>query len=246
MDSFSLSLRRWSDDDWLEDLLAQEEMDSPQVFSLLKEALHDGDELMVSELISRGVSLELQRPKRGCSSASENEDDYYWETALHHAVASLPLKSNGMAGALVRRLMASGRCFIDRRDEQNHTALSLAVQEGHLQVIRILINEYNADLDFDVSPGLSFRQWSTHSNSPGRTKEGMEQSNDTTANTEEISLVMKALFVLRKGEEEVVIGGGQKENSYVFGDGGGKEDEKGPRGEGERGTEELDQKSGSL
>ena len=228
----------------MEDLLAQEEMDSPQVFSLLKEALHDGDELMVSELISRGASLELQRPKRGCSSTSENEDDYYWETALHHAVASLPLKSNGMAGALVRRLMASGRCFITRRDAENHTALSLAVQEGHLQVIRILINEYDADLDFDVSPGLSFRQWSTHSNSPGRTKEGME-STDTT-NTEEISLVMKALFVLRKGEEEVVIGGGQKENSYVFGDGGGKEDEKGPRGKGEGGKKELDQKSSSL
>lgn len=204
---------RFQDDIWLEDLLdkAVDNMDTPEIFSLLKEALHDGDEIFVQELISRGAPMEIQVPKRGGAS-----NEKCWETALHHSVTSLQLKSNGSATSLIRKLMSSGRCFLDRRDQENHTPLSLAVQEGHMDVVRLLMNEYEVDTHFDVSPGLTFHDWSTKSNSPGRIKVGMETSNIAIAQCEEVTLVMKALFSMRVDGTDGDSKNNEEENSYVF------------------------------
>ena len=206
---------RFANDVWMEELLEDMEMDSPAVFALLKEALHDGDQLFVSDLISRGATLEIEVPKR---NKGGSDGVLCWDTALHHCATSLMLKSNGLISPLVRTIMGTGRGFVDRRDQDEHTPLSLAVQEGNLSMVRILINEYSVDLDFEMQNGVPFRVWATDSTA----RSGV--STVESIETEEISLVMKALFSMREDstvltsstKEQENIAPQQKQEQYVF------------------------------
>jgi len=216
---------RFGDVEWTEDLLDEVEMDSDSVFSLLKESLVAGDDIFVSDLISRGANLEKEVPKRG----SLNEDDLCWETVLHHCATSLPLKSNGSIGPLVRLIVGTGRAFLDRRDQNGHTPLSLAVAEGNMAMIRILVNEYKTDLDFDVcSLGIPFRQWAVDSKAEGRVRPGFTYESMQNE-IEEVSLVLSALLSMREDVTKETSGGGET-TTGVYDDGGSenghKEEEK--------------------
>jgi len=166
------------------------------------------------DLIGRGANLEREVPKRGAAAAGgdgESSTGVCWETVLHHCAMSLPLKSNGSVGPLVRLVLDTGRAFLDRRDQEGHTPLSLAVVEGNMSMIRMLVNEYNAGLDFDVcSTGLPFRQWAVESKAEGRVRPGFESSDEI----EEVSLVLRALLSMR---EDV-----KKESTGGAGGGGGR------------------------
>lgn len=215
---------RFGDVEWTEDLLDEVEMDSDSVFSLLKESLVAGDDIFVSDLISRGANLEKEVPKRG--SGALNEEDLCWETVLHHCATSLPLQSNGSTGPLVRLIVGTGRAFLDRRDENGHTPLSLAVVEGNMAMVRILVNEYKTDLDFDVcSLGIPFRQWAVDSKAEGRVRPGFTYES-MQSEIEEVSLVLSALLSMREDVTKETSGGGETTTGVYAdsGSGGHKEE----------------------
>ena len=68
------------------------------------------DDLFVSDLISRGASLEIE-----VKSKQEDDGDTF-ETLLHNCANSLQLKTSGTISSLVRSIMSTGRGFTDRKD----------------------------------------------------------------------------------------------------------------------------------
>lgn len=189
---------RFGDKAWLERTLDATSVKSISVFRLLVEAIHAGDTLLVTDLFRRGCLLEVQVEARDKATGFE-----CWETAIHHSVTSLSLRSRGVQTAVIQQLLDLHNCGndadedsrlrINRRNAYGHTALSLAVNEGNLEVVRILLSDYRVDTDFDIPVSddqkkirtVSFKEWATTSSL---------RINTMAENPDAVSLAMRSIL----------------------------------------------------
>ena len=153
---------RFGDRSWLDRTLQGSDPGSAAVFRLLIEAIHAADTLLVNDLIAGGCHLERR------VDANEIASGYQcWDSAIHHAVTSLSLRSRGVQGIVLRRLLERGNTPPNRRNRDGHTPITLAVLEGNLEAVQILITEMLVDIDFNVpiavGRDMPFKEWATTS-----------------------------------------------------------------------------------